>query len=84
MTRLPTAAACKECAPEPERPFVVTPNLFLDCLRSAWPDREDRELDEPGAYFGSIDPDTGYTIVVPLNGGNVCEWADALASVALR
>ncbi len=59
-------------------------NLTLVALKLAWPDRTDRHLDEPGAYFGSVDPDSGDTVILPLDSRNVCEWAEALASVALR
>jgi hypothetical protein len=61
-------------------------NTMLVALRLAMAekDRPDHELDEPGAYFGSVDPDSGDTIIAPLTGRNVCEWAEALASVALR
>jgi hypothetical protein len=83
MTLLPTAERCQLCAPEPARPFVVTPNLTLDCLKLAWPERTERHLDEPCAYFGSIDPDSGATIIVPLTSGNVVEWAEALMERAL-
>lgn len=58
-------------------------NLTLVALKLAWPDREDRHLDEPGAYFGSIDPDSGGTIILPLTSGNVVEWAEALMERAL-
>jgi hypothetical protein len=58
-------------------------NLTLVALKLAWPDRSERHLDEPCAYFGSIDPDSGDTIIVPLHSGNVVEWVEAMAERAL-
>lgn len=48
-------------------------NLTLASLRLAWPDRADRHLDEPGAYFTTQDDD-GDVRVHPLDSGNVAEW----------